>query len=164
MVVKESVNHVKRREAYIAYLSGQGRPEERDSFEELLLENEEDLLIYMESLDMTWEKMPSLENPQAFAEHVMDRLTVNAMVPAAVESAGQATEEPRRSRWYEKAIFHYVIAASLTLLFLSSGVFDRLLTGDMNVVIEASVNSPSFSEQAMRAASGWLEQLMNDGK
>jgi hypothetical protein len=87
------------------------------------------------------------------------------MAESSAELEQVAVEEGgRRYRWYEKTIFHYAVAASLTLLIMSSGMFDKLHTGQMELMIPKKDNSPSFSEQVIQATSGWLDQLMGSRK
>ncbi|WP_410514856.1 hypothetical protein PaeBR_10985 [Paenibacillus sp. BR2-3] len=139
------------RDEVVAYLTGQGTADERENWEELLLGEEDALSLYIEALEDMQDELPVLVDPVSFAAKVMEGFSEDR------------SEEPRRNRWYEKAIFHYVVAASLTLVFLSSGVFDKLLSGNMDVIVQTSDKGPSYSEQVMQATSGWLDQLMKDG-
>jgi hypothetical protein len=47
---------------------------------------------------------------------------------------------------------------------MSSGMFDKLHTGQMELMIPKKDNSLSFSEQVIQATSGWLDQLMGSRK
>ncbi|KGE17772.1 hypothetical protein PWYN_24765 [Paenibacillus wynnii] len=136
------------------YLTGQGTPAEREKWEDILLEDEEALSLYMESLDEWKDGIPELVDQVSFVNKVMEGLPVT----------GNSIEPQRqtRKRWYERTLFHYAVAASLTLLFMSSGVFDRLMTGNMDVVVPND-SGGSYSEQVIQATSGWLEQIMTDG-
>ncbi|WP_379129324.1 hypothetical protein [Paenibacillus sp. sgz500958] len=161
--MKENGQYLNNKDVYKAYLSGKGSEIERNDLEHTLLEDEEALALYMEALDELEDELPALGDTVSFATGVMDRLQQDR-TPTQVATEGKSgLEQPRRSRWYDKPIVHYVVAASLTLLFLSSGVFDKLLSGNMDVVVQQSIHAPSYSEKAMQTASGWLDQLMNDG-
>ena len=153
-----------RREQAKAYIEGQADAVEREDWEQLLLEDEETFALYMEMLDELQEDLPSLENSSAFVERVMeDWRTGNVADSARVEQVLIKEEGPRRYHWYEKTVFHYTVAASLTLLIMSSGMFDKLLTGEMELIVPKKDQSPSYSEQMMQATSGWLDHLM-DGR
>ncbi|MFF2014379.1 hypothetical protein [Paenibacillus sp. NPDC058177] len=146
------------------YLAGEGSPEERDAWEQRLLEDDDALLSYLESLDELQGQFPPLENQEHFTENVMGSLsTVQKHAIHPSKEIRPAKEGQRRSRWYEQAIVHYVIAASLTLIFLSSGVFDRLFSGEIGMFVPEGKH-PSYSEQMMEATSGWLDQLMNSNR
>lgn len=142
-----------------AYLKGQGAAVDREVWEQLLLEDEDVFVSYMEMLDELEEELPPLENSSAFTERVIEKWADRLESPTELEQISNK-EERRRYRWYEKTIFHYAVAASLTLLIMSSGMFDKLLTGEMELVVPKKDNSPSFSEQMMQATSGWLDRLM----
>lgn len=150
------------REQAKAYLEGHGDEANRKDWEQLLLEDEETFASYMEMLDELQEDLPSLENSSAFTERVMGDWSKMAESSAVMEQV-TVEEGVRRYRWYEKTIFHYAVAASLTLLIMSSGMFDKLLTGQMELIVPKKDNSPSFSEQIIQATSGWLDQIM-DGR
>jgi len=156
MAVKNRTDHINK-DGVQAYLTGQGTAAERENWEEILLEDEDALSLYIASLEEAQDNLPPLNDPLDFTLKVMEGLSVIDGLSI------QKLTEPRRTRWYEKAVFHYVVAASLTLVFLSSGVFDKLLTGNMDVVVQTSDAGPSYTEQAMQATSGWLNQLMNKG-
>jgi replicative superfamily II helicase len=146
-----------------AYIEGHMDEAMREDWEQLLLEDEESLASYMEMLDELQEELPSLENSSAFTERVMGDWAKMAESSAELEQVA-VEEGGRRYRWYEKTIFHYAVAASLTLLIMSSGMFDKLHTGQMELMIPKKDNSPSFSEQVIQATSGWLDQLMGSRK
>jgi len=154
MAVKDSNNSFLDKNQLKTYLTDQGTPEERENWEDVLLEDEEALSLYMEMLDEFQEELPELEDQASFVNKVMVGMEGRIIV-----------NEPRRAArnpWYQRPIFHYIVAASLTLLFMSSGVFDRLMTGKMDVVLPKD-SGLSYSEQVMEKTSGWFEQLMNDG-
>lgn len=153
MAVKESSNFLDKN-GLKEYLAGQSTPDERGKWEEVLLEDEEAFSLYMEALDEMQDELPELMNQGAFVNRVM--------TAAGIDNIPRI-HKPSRTRWYERTLFHYVIAASLTLLFMSSGVFDRLMTGNMDVVVPEDAKGLSYSEQMMQATSGWLDQFMSDG-
>lgn len=163
MAVMKSGDERTRREQVKAFLTGQETDLDREEWERLLLEDEETFALYMEVMDEVESELPSLENSSAFVERVMEDLAGTIAESTLVEKEAVKEEGTRRYRWYEKTIFHYTVAASLTLIFMSSGMFDKLLTGEMPLVVPKRDNSPTYSEQMMQATSGWLDQIM-DGR
>lgn len=163
MAVMKSGNQRTSRERAKAYFTDQEADVEREEWERLLLEDEETLAAYMEMLDEVESELPSLENSSAFVEKVMEDWAGTIAESTSVEGGGVKEEGTRRTRFYEKSIFHYTVAASLTLLIMSSGMFDKLLTGEMELVAPKKDNSSSYSEQMMQATSGWLDQII-DGR
>jgi hypothetical protein len=153
-----------QREQLKAYIEGHMEEAMREDWEQLLLEDEESLTSYMEMLDELQEELPSLENSSAFTEKIMGAWVKPMAESSALVEQVAVEEGGRRYRWYEKTIFHYAVAASLTLLIMSSGMFDKLHTGQMELMIPKKDNLPSFSEQVIQATSGWLDQLMGNRK
>lgn len=152
-----------QREQAKSYIEGHMDEATREDWEQLLLEDTESFTSYMEMLDELQEDLPSLENSSIFTERVMADWAKMTESSAALEQV-TVEEGGRRYRWYEKTIFHYAVAASLTLLIMSSGMFDKLHTGQMELMIPKKDNSLSFSEQVIQATSGWLDQLMGSRK
>lgn len=165
MAVMKSENERTNRERAKSYFTDQEADVEREEWERLLLEDEETFASYIKMLDEVESNLPSLENSSAFVEKVMEDWAGTITPSTRVEQVVVKEEETRRYRWYEKSIFHYAVAASLTLLIMSSGMFDKLLTGEMELIVPRNDQSPTYTytEQMMHATSGWLDQIM-DGR
>lgn len=163
MAVMRSGKQRTSRERAKAYFTDQETDVEREEWEQLLLDDEETFATYLEMLDEVECELPSLENSSAFVEKVMENWASYSSDSTNVTQIIVKEESTRRVRFYEKAFFHYTVAASLTLLIMSSGMFDKLLTGQMELVVPKKENSATYSEQMMQATSGWLDQIM-DGR
>lgn len=131
------------------YMNGDCTTEQADYIEQLLLEDEAIFAEYMKELERLQDRLPQLDNPVSFAERVMASLPVSNNAAASGKKAGQ--------RWYEHAFFHYALAASITLLILFSGAFDKL-TAERSLLLEQG-SAPSYSAEAMKAATGWLDRM-----
>ncbi|MDP4096602.1 hypothetical protein OIN60_07450 [Paenibacillus sp. P96] len=132
-----------------AYLRGDCSAEQADYIEKLLLEDEAFFLEYMKELEQLQATLPRLDNPTSFADRVMASLPVGTETLAAAKQVKQ--------RWYEHTFFHYALAASITLLILFTGTFDKLATEHQLLLDDSS--APSYSDEAMKAAIGWLDGL-----
>lgn len=143
-----------RKELTERYVKGEAAPEEQALYEERLLSDDSLLELYMETLGRQ-EGLPDLPDPASFADQVMHH---DKIKPYPRRAAAYAPDRPKR--WYEKAIVHYAIAASVTLLFLFTGAFDRLQT--VSPEHEAPLSqSPSYSDQLVEKTSGWIDNLMS---
>lgn len=110
----------------------------------------------MEMLDELQEDLPSLENSSIFTERVMADWASMTESSAALEQV-TVEEGVRRYRWYEKTIFHYAVAASLTLLIMTSGMFDKLHTGQMELMIPKKIIPHHLASKSYRQlADGWI--------
>lgn len=137
------------------YVRGEGSAEERSSYEELMLSDDSVLEIYMQVLAELGSELPGLSDPETFTQQVVEHEQIK---PYTHRAPLRIQERPKR--WYERAIVHYTIAASITMLFLFTGAFDRLLPGEMNHDVPLS-ETPSYSEQWVEKTTGWLDQLLS---
>ncbi len=137
------------------YIRGEGSLEERTYYEELMLTDDSVLELYMQLLAELDSELPNLADPEGFADQVVAHEHVK---PYIRKEPSQIQERPKR--WYERAIVHYTFAASITMLFLFTGAFDRLLPGEISGEVPLS-NTPSYSEQLMNKTTGWLDQLLS---
>lgn len=136
------------------YVRGEGTYEERSNYEELMLSDDRVFTWYMQVLGEFDSELPDLPDPDGFVDGVVAH---EEIIPYSQRTAWPHQEHPKR--WYERAIFHYTIAASITMLFLFTGAFDQLLPGEISGDIPLS-KQPSYSEQWMEKTSGWLDQLL----
>ncbi|EHB64462.1 MULTISPECIES: hypothetical protein [Paenibacillus] len=135
------------------YIKGEAAPEERALYEERLLSDDSLLELYMEALSRQ-DGLPDLPDPALFADRVMNHEKIK---PYPRRAAAYASDRPKR--WYEKAIVHYAIAASVTLLFLFTGAFERLQSVSPEQGAPLS-QSPSYSDQLVEKTSGWIDSLL----
>ncbi|MBE0335831.1 hypothetical protein [Paenibacillus sp. 23TSA30-6] len=136
-----------------AYITGACTTKESERLEKLLLEDEQVLVLYLaalEQLESTLDDCSAWMDTERFTDQVM------AALPDMEAEASQVIFKKRR--WFEKPVFHYVVAASLTLILLSSGAFDKMMpqTGGKPVPPKERV---SYSEEVMRATTSWLDKL-----
>lgn len=140
-------------EEWAAYIRGDISPERTEIMESLLLEDEQAFTFYMQAMDLESQTLPRLEEPVTFADQVMERIEASAekIVPSASAS------KDRSRRWYEHRLFHYAIAACLTLIFLSAGWFDKLTPGPQQAGDHEG--KVSYSEELVKVTTGWLDRM-----
>ncbi len=132
------------------YIDGMCTLEQEQSWESLLLEDTEAMDIHIQLLSSTELRMPDIANVMQFTDEVMNR------IPEHLYEKEDSYQQ--RRRWFEHPIFHYTVAACITLLFLTTGLFDKLVAGDLNHVI-ATEQTTSYSDQMMDITVSWLDQL-----
>lgn len=135
-----------------SYITGTCTIEESTRLEKLLLEDEQALMLYLVALEQL---EPALEEYSAWMDTERFTDQVMAVLPD-IEVPGQVGFKKRR--WFEKPVFHYVVAASLTLILLSSGAFDKMMphSGGKQMPPNERV---SYSEEVMQATTTWLDKL-----
>lgn len=136
-----------------AYIAGTCTIEESARLERLLLEDEQALMLYLvalEQLESTMKDYSAWMDTDRFTDQVM------AVLPELEAEPSQVMFKKRR--WFEKSAFHYVVAASLTLILLSSGAFDKMMPQTDGKPIPPK-ERVSYSEEVMQATTTWLDKL-----
>ena len=154
------------KDRFTAYIKGILTQAEREEIEQLLLIDEEALASYLMSLQLLNHNegldhqnnnemftFPDIPNQALFTERIMKQ----------VDSSIKREERKKKLnklQWrhlLSHKVVHYTVAASITVLFISTGVFDRLAPG--NVYKSQSEAKPPYSEMMARKATGWLDSL-----
>ncbi|WP_128102512.1 hypothetical protein [Paenibacillus sp. DCT19] len=130
------------------YIEGRIPPSQSLFMEQALMENPDEMHNYVEALDVHGE-LPSLNDPTGFADSIMHQ--INQMQPSNVRPLSRS----HRYRWVEHKVFHYAVAACLTLIFLSSGVFDKVAPYHL----QDGEHGGSFTEKWTEAATSWLDNF-----
>lgn len=142
-------------ERWMQYVKDELPPAERERCEEHLLQCDMCLAVYMECLERSEGLLPGLSDEREFAGQVMARLEEQAPTEIKPSLTGPDSSLRRKRRtWLHHPIFHYTVAAAVTLLLMSTGIFHQL-TQQANASAPPSVDSvplrerPSFSKQMM---------------
>jgi anti-sigma factor RsiW len=136
-----------------AYITGTCTLEESERLEKLLLEDKQALDVYLaalEQLEPALQDYSARMNTELFTDQVMAALPDIEAEPCPAMF--------KKRRWFEKPVFHYVIAASLTLILLSSGAFDKMMLQNNGKAISQK-ERVSYSDEVMRATTSWLDKL-----
>ncbi|GIQ68969.1 zf-HC2 domain-containing protein [Xylanibacillus composti] len=123
-----------------AYIADTLDEPERQRAEDHLLDCEACLALYLACVEEESPSMPALDPKQSEA---LANDVVHALFP--------------KKRWFQHVIFHYAVAASITLLLMGSGAFDRMTHA---VQLEQIVaDKPTLTDKLMQTANGWLDEL-----
>ena len=118
---------------------------------ERFLQNEPDAMEEYLIASSAERDYPVLPNPKEFTDTVMNRIV-------SLPSSGQlrSTRIERKRRWFEHRVFHYAVAACLTLIFLSSGLFDKVVPYHQ---FQEDNTAGTFTEKWTEAATSWLDRF-----
>lgn len=136
------------------YIKGECSPEAAASWEALMLSEDAALDMYIQAMSEMESELPDMADPDDFTDRV---LADEGMIPYRARVIPLSSDRPRK--WYEKPLFHYTVAASITLVFMFSGTFDRLFPEDTKHRLPQS-ESPSYSEQLMEKTTNWLDMIL----
>lgn len=132
------------------YIEGRISGNEAIQMEQCLLNEPDEMEGYLEALGMNRD-YPGLPNSVDFTNSVMNRIE-------RLPSAGKVRNSrgARNRRWFEHRAFHYTVAACLTLIFLSSGLFDKVAPYHK---FQEGDTAGSFTEKWTEAATSWLDNF-----
>ncbi|WP_418038315.1 hypothetical protein [Paenibacillus xylanilyticus] len=132
------------------YIEGRVTDDQAVTMEKAIIEDPEAMDNYLEAMGIlqTW---PQLENPAHFADSIMERIT--DLNPSGSK---RKSRSGRSRRWLEHKVFHYAVAACLTLIFLSSGVFDKVAPYHK---FNDGEQRGSFTQKWTEAATNWLDNF-----
>ncbi|SFL87505.1 hypothetical protein SAMN03159341_11143 [Paenibacillus sp. 1_12] len=113
--------------------------------------------LYMQSLERAADSYPSLPEEAALADRVMlviettDSRSNAASRITSTEGAGSNLKQMNSWTWMRSPLFHYAVAAVITLVLMSSGVFQSMT--DHPAGIDMSSNGEAQAEVAEEPVS-----------
>lgn len=148
-----------------AYVLNTLDDEVREYIEEHLYYCDECLAQYTEAIEAHEHHLPDLPEDMPLAAHVIEAVRSEAsetvetvgLAPSTTKAATTSTTTTSRSM-FTRSIAHYAIAATVTLMLMSTGVFQSL-TGLASTVDEVNKQEGkgSFSEHIMERTLQWFD-------
>lgn len=138
-------------EDWAAYIAGLVSEEQRQHMEAELEQSDEALALYLLAMEESVSMLPpiEIEAAQSITDSIMGTLYPPSAVGANVaalhhqqqaviseqikqadipsyESSDSSIPRTRHRKWNEHPLFHYTIAAAITIIFMASGFFEAL--------------------------------------
>ena len=129
------------------YVSGRMPAEERDVAEQHLYVCDLCMALYMACLEDGTARLPQLSDQEAFTEAVM----------AQVKG-----KRPRSRSWRQRPFLQYVVAAAITLILMSTGLFENMATEFNQLQASQSGRQESFSEKLVERTAAILDRVQPD--
>lgn len=138
----------------------QGDEVERAAMDDHLQECDECMEMYVLCLDELQSYLPQLTNPIDLMDGVEEQIQATR---AEVNLEQSRTITPKR--WYTHPLFHYTIAASITFVLVSSGMFNHILDRVSQITEDTEqAEHISVSDQLTNKAGKWLDAIPNKKK
>ncbi|MBP1999590.1 hypothetical protein J2Z69_000609 [Paenibacillus shirakamiensis] len=154
------------RELILLYMNDKLDDRGRIEVEQQMEQNDEFMLEYMDILEHESSIFPELNDPAQFTHNVMAELPRQKCIKQeeySDEHQGIKQEDyeleyhrVKGRSWLIHPITHYAIAASITLVLMSTGTFDHLFK-DSEGALE--LKGASYSAQLMTKTTHWLDRL-----
>lgn len=134
-------------EQWKKYIQDEVEEEVRERYENHLYRCDHCLEVYMEALDFAGDStFPIMEQNAEFTDKVMDRIMDLHAVP--IKPSG----EDKKRRFYQHVLFQYLLAAAVTLIFMSTGIFQSIIQ------YTEKIQRPSFQENRAELTNGIMDK------
>ena len=137
-------------EEWQKYVRDEVSNNQRDEIESHLYACDECLTHYLQAVEANESSLPILENDSHFTDLVMADIA--------------KTKPKKEAPFYQKAAFHYLLAAAATLLLTFTGVFHSItiFTGGLDHP-QTQAKKPSLTEGVINKTFAWMDSLENKG-
>jgi predicted anti-sigma-YlaC factor YlaD len=127
----------------------------REMYEDHLYSCDQCLELYLQAVAEFEDNLPVLSNEADFTDIVMSKVTIKH----------DSIKKEKAAPFYQKTIFHYVIAAAMTILLMTTGVFQSI-THYVETVQSPHVQekSPSLTEGIMNKTFAWMDSIEKKNK
>ncbi len=136
------MNHIDV-EQWMLYATDSLDEETRSQYENHLYSCDHCLELYLKAVAAAESQMPVLTNPTEFTESIMKEID-------CVQEKTQNKVKPRKNL-RRQTLVHYAIAAAMTLVLMSTGIFSQLTS-----TISTFENTAAEQEQSV--INGWLNK------
>ncbi|MBW8349390.1 hypothetical protein K0H71_08035 [Bacillus sp. IITD106] len=133
------MNH-KSYENWLEYVRDELNEETREIYENHLYSCDHCLELYLKAVEAEEFQMPEMADSSSFADSIMHQVT----------ELKKPTSKPKRKISQKQTIFNYFVAAAVTLVLMSTGVFSQL----MNM-------ASSFENNEQKQADSFVQSFLN---
>lgn len=135
-------------EEWLKYVKNEISDDVRQAYDDHLYSCDECLQSYLQAISELENELPVLSNADTFTDSIMAEIT---------------TSKPNTKNkvpFYQKTVFHYTIAAAITILFMTSGVFQSI-TNVVGSVQTPNIEEepPSITEELLNKTFAWMDSF-----
>ncbi|TKC14772.1 hypothetical protein [Robertmurraya kyonggiensis] len=142
------MNHVAY-EQWMLYVKNELPEQVRMEYDDHLYSCDDCLELYLQAVDEVETQLPILTNADDFTNSIMAQVA-------------KTKKSNTKVAFYQKTAFHYTIAAAMTFLFMSSGVFQSI-TKYVDAVQEPTIEErkPSVTEGLVNKTFAFMDNMKN---
>lgn len=139
-------------EQWIQYVKNELEEQVREVYDDHLYSCDQCLEIYLQVVEEHESELPVINDVDSFTNSIMAKV-----------SETKVKQEETRTPFYQKTMFHYGIAAAMTILFMTSGVFQTITKYVDNVQSSGiEEGTPSVTEELVNKTFAWMDDLKNE--
>ncbi|WP_018751350.1 hypothetical protein [Paenibacillus sanguinis] len=130
-----------------SYISGMMDREEEERLEALLLQDDEVFKAYAAVLSSQESTLPEPEEEELYLQRLLGAIPQEKARPVQTEC---------RKTWSRHPLFHYTVAAAITVLLMGCGLFDSLSSGTSEWINRPQQSIP-LSERMLDMTVKWVD-------
>lgn len=143
------MNHISY-EKWLLYVKGELDTTTIKQYDDHLYSCDQCLSVYLEAVGAMEQMLPVMSNENMFTDLVMQQID------------GQKKKSQKQS-FYQKAMFHYLVAAAMTIILMTSGVFSHL-TNAVNDFEANKKKEPSVVAGLMNKSVSLIDKVEKESK
>lgn len=142
------MNHISY-EQWMSYVKNELTDTVREVYDDHLYSCDLCLEQYLQAVEEYESELPAISNEAEFTDMIMAQVK---------QTKKQESESP--TPFYQKTIFHYAVATAMTILFMSSGVFQSITKYVYTVQSsEITESTPSVTEEFVNKTFAWMDSI-----
>ena len=152
------------KEEWTKYVKNEMNEDVREEYENHLYTCDQCLDIYLQVVEEAEYELPEIENDTEFTDLIMAQIA-ESRPPSTTDWMNRKERKKGSRPYYQTAIFHYSVAAAMTILLMTTGVFQSITKYTL------SIQTPSFQEKRTSVTEGivdktfaWMDSLDNKSK
>ena len=147
-------------ERWQQYVKDELSERQREELDDHLYTCDQCLEVYLEAVTANETSLPALPNDNEFTTRIMEMVPVTNKNINMVEMDSLVPDTNYDRPLYQRAGFHYLLAAAATLLLMFSGAFQSLASyaGSLEKPIMEE-KKPSVTEGVINKTFAWMDSL-----
>lgn len=135
-------------EEWMKYVKNELVEDIRGVYENHLYNCDQCLDSYLQAVSEEESRLPVLTNDSNFTDLVMEQVSE---IKRPTQQSKKGIRKGRKE-FYQSVVFHYTIAAAMTILLMTTGVFQSLIHYAENV------QSPAFQKKETSMTAGFVDK------
>lgn len=130
-------------EQWLQYVKNEVDENVRDKYDSHLYSCDQCLEVYLDAVAQLENELPMLGDQDEFTNLIMEKVV-----------------QPQRVPFYHSTLFHYAVAAVMTILFISTGVFQSI-TSYTDLVHTPTLleEAPTLTDGIINKTFAWMDSL-----
>ncbi|WP_141430394.1 hypothetical protein [Bacillus sp. 03113] len=136
------------------YVNNELEEHVREAYEKHLYSCDQCLELYVRVIEQHEDSFPVIIDETDFANSIMEAISEQKII-----------QKQKATPFYQKALFHYTLAAAMTLLLMMTGVFHSITEYAESIQLsEQNGEQSSMTDGIMNKTFAWMDSLETNHK